>query len=155
VVLQPDVVLMDLHMPVLNGVEATTILGRDAPASRVVVPTTYADDEWVFPALRAGAKGFLTKDADAEEIRRAVLTAAGGLPLAVAALAGVVLLTDTPVRGNDTALAVIGALAGIAQGILAGLFMDVLRQADGTVASLAGAGTESRSTTPQRRAAGA
>lgn len=76
--LQPDVVLMDLHMPVLNGVEATTILSRDAPSSRVVVLTTYADDEWVFSALRAGAKGFLTKDADAEEIRRAVLTVAGG-----------------------------------------------------------------------------
>lgn len=61
------------------------------------------------------------------------------LPLALAALAGVVLLADTPARGNDTALAVIGALAGIALGILAGLFMDVLRQADGTVASRAGA----------------
>ena len=76
--LQPDVVLMDLHMPVLNGVEATTLLSREAPASRVVVLTTYADDEWVFSALRAGAKGFLTKDADAGEIRRAVLTVAGG-----------------------------------------------------------------------------
>ncbi|PVZ53141.1 response regulator transcription factor [Arthrobacter sp. H-02-3] len=76
--LRPDVVLMDLHMPVLNGVEATTLLSRDAPACRVVVLTTYADDEWVFSALRAGAKGFLTKDADAEDIRRAVLTVAGG-----------------------------------------------------------------------------
>lgn len=76
--LQPDVVLMDLHMPVLNGVEATALLGRDAPASGVVVLTTYADDDWVFSALRAGAKGFLTKDADADEIRRAVLTVAGG-----------------------------------------------------------------------------
>lgn len=61
------------------------------------------------------------------------------LPLALAALAGVVLLADTPARGNDTALAVIGALAGIALGILAGLFMDVFRRVDGTVASRAGA----------------
>lgn len=76
--LRPDVVLMDLHMPVLNGVEATTILARQAPESRVVVLTTYAEDERVFPALRAGAKGFLTKDADADEIRQALLTVAGG-----------------------------------------------------------------------------
>lgn len=76
--LRPDVVLMDLHMPVLDGVEATTILARRAPESRVVVLTTYADDEWVFSALRAGAKGFLTKDADADEIRQALLTVAGG-----------------------------------------------------------------------------
>jgi DNA-binding NarL/FixJ family response regulator len=76
--LHPDVVLMDLHMPVLNGVEATAILGREEPACRVVVLTTFADDEWVFSALRAGAKGFLTKDADADEIRKALLTVAGG-----------------------------------------------------------------------------
>lgn len=76
--LHPDVVLMDLHMPVLNGVEATAVLGREAPSSRVVVLTTYADDDWVFSALRAGARGFLTKDADAEEIRRALLAVAGG-----------------------------------------------------------------------------
>lgn len=76
--LHPDVVLMDLHMPVMNGVEATAVLGREAPSSRVVVLTTFADDEWVFSALRAGARGFLTKDADAEEIRRALLAVAGG-----------------------------------------------------------------------------
>lgn len=76
--LHPDVVLMDLHMPVLNGVEATAILGREVPSCGVVVLTTFADDDWVFSALRAGAKGFLTKDADAEEIRKALLTVAAG-----------------------------------------------------------------------------
>lgn len=76
--LQPDVVVMDLHMPVMNGVEATDILSQELPAVRVVVLTTYADDQWVFSALRAGARGFLTKDADAEEIRQALLTVAAG-----------------------------------------------------------------------------
>ncbi|WP_312875781.1 response regulator transcription factor [Arthrobacter terrae] len=76
--LQPDVVLMDLHMPVLNGVEATDLLSQEMPAVRVVVLTTYAGDQWVFSALRAGARGFLTKDADAQEIRHALVTVAAG-----------------------------------------------------------------------------
>jgi len=76
--LKPDVVVMDLHMPVMNGVEATDILSQEMPAVRVVVLTTYADDQWVFSALRAGARGFLTKDADAEEIRHALVTVAAG-----------------------------------------------------------------------------
>ncbi len=77
-VLVPDVVLMDLNMPRCDGVEATTRLRRVAPSVRVVVLTTYSDDESVFGALRAGALGFLTKAAGADEIRQAVLTVAGG-----------------------------------------------------------------------------
>jgi DNA-binding NarL/FixJ family response regulator len=69
--LAPDVVLMDLRMPEMDGVAATReITGRSA--ARVVVLTTYADDESVFPALRAGAAGYLTKDASAEEIETAI-----------------------------------------------------------------------------------
>jgi DNA-binding NarL/FixJ family response regulator len=69
--LAPDVVLMDLRMPEMDGVAATReIAGRSA--ARVVVLTTYADDESVFPALRAGAAGYLTKDASAEEIEAAI-----------------------------------------------------------------------------------
>ena len=69
--LAPDVVLMDLRMPELDGVAATReIAGRSA--ARVVVLTTYADDESIFPALRAGAVGYLTKDASAEEIEAAI-----------------------------------------------------------------------------------
>jgi len=76
--LRPDVVLMDLNMPRCNGVQATEQLRDRQPGTRVVVLTTYADDEWVFAALQAGARGFLTKDAGAEEIRRAIVTVASG-----------------------------------------------------------------------------
>jgi DNA-binding NarL/FixJ family response regulator len=76
--LHPDVVLMDLNMPRCNGVEATERLREAQPETRVVVLTTYADDAWVFSALQAGARGFLTKDAGAEEIHRAITTVAAG-----------------------------------------------------------------------------
>jgi DNA-binding NarL/FixJ family response regulator len=70
--LQPDVVLMDLRMPRCDGVEATRQLRERAPQVKVIVLTTYADDRSVLDALRAGARGYLTKDAGAEEIRRAI-----------------------------------------------------------------------------------
>jgi DNA-binding NarL/FixJ family response regulator len=76
--LKPDVVLMDLNMPRCNGVEATERLRRLRPDALVVVLTTYSDDAWVFSALQAGARGFLTKDAGAEEIRRAITDVAAG-----------------------------------------------------------------------------
>jgi DNA-binding NarL/FixJ family response regulator len=76
--LDPDVVLMDLHMPNRSGVEATEHLIALGARARVVVLTTYTDDEWVFAALRAGARGFLTKDAGADEIRSAILTVSAG-----------------------------------------------------------------------------
>lgn len=74
----PDVVLMDLSMPTMDGVEATRQLLAQGSSARVVVLTTYADDQWVFGALQAGARGYLTKDASAEDIRQAVLTVAAG-----------------------------------------------------------------------------
>ena len=74
----PDVVLMDLNMPTVDGVEATRRLTERGSGSRVVVLTTYSDDDWVFRALQAGARGFLTKDAGAEEIRTAITTVAAG-----------------------------------------------------------------------------
>jgi len=76
--LEPDVVLMDLNMPRCNGVEATERLRSLRPDVLVVVLTTYSDDAWVFSALQAGARGFLTKDAGADEIRRAITDVAAG-----------------------------------------------------------------------------
>ena len=74
----PDVVLMDLHMPGVDGIEATAQITRDHPGTRVVVLTTYADDATIQGALRAGALGYLTKDADRVQIARAVQAAASG-----------------------------------------------------------------------------
>jgi DNA-binding NarL/FixJ family response regulator len=69
---QPEVVLMDLRMPRCDGVEATRRIRAEYPGTQVVVLTTFADDDSLFPALRAGARGYLTKDAGGEEIARAI-----------------------------------------------------------------------------------
>jgi DNA-binding NarL/FixJ family response regulator len=69
---------MDLHMPNCDGVEATRRIVRDQPSVRVVVLTGYSDDERVFGALRAGARGYLTKDASAGEILQAVSAVCAG-----------------------------------------------------------------------------
>jgi DNA-binding NarL/FixJ family response regulator len=77
--LRPDVVLMDVRMPVLNGLEATRlIVGGDEPAPRVLVLTTFDLDEYVYEALRAGAGGFLLKDASARQLAEAVRVVAAG-----------------------------------------------------------------------------
>ena len=73
-----DVVLMDLRMPVLDGVEATTRITADFPAVAVLVLTTYADDASIATALRAGARGYLTKDAGRAEIGAALRSTAAG-----------------------------------------------------------------------------
>lgn len=70
--LHPDVVLMDLRMPHCDGVQATRLLSEREPGIKVVVLTTYSDDRSVIDALRAGARGYLTKDAGGAEIRQAL-----------------------------------------------------------------------------------
>ena len=76
----PDVVLMDLHMPEVDGVTATRLIAGDPglAATRVVVLTTFDDDQTVFSALRAGASGFLVKDVEPEELLQAVRVVARG-----------------------------------------------------------------------------
>jgi DNA-binding NarL/FixJ family response regulator len=77
--LHPDAVLLDLHMPVMDGTETTRRLSAEHPDVAVVVLTTYADDASVLGALQAGARGYLTKDADRLDIARALHSAARGL----------------------------------------------------------------------------
>lgn len=67
-----DLVLMDLHMPIMNGVQATGQIVRDHPNTRVLVLTTYADESWVLDAIRAGASGYLLKDAPRERLVDAI-----------------------------------------------------------------------------------
>ena len=76
--LRPDVVLMDIRMPVLDGIEATRRIGRAEPGTRVLILTTFGLDEYVYDALRAGASGFMLKDAPPEEIAAAVRIIASG-----------------------------------------------------------------------------
>jgi len=76
--LKPDVVLMDIRMPVLGGIEATGIITQREAPPRVLVLTTFDLDDYVYDALRAGASGFLLKDATPEEILHAVRVVGGG-----------------------------------------------------------------------------
>ncbi len=76
---RPDAILLDLHMPVLDGIEATRRLTGEHPDVAVVVLTTFADDSSILAALRAGARSYLTKDADRAEIAQALRSAATGL----------------------------------------------------------------------------
>jgi len=76
--LHPDVILMDLKMPIMDGVEATRRIMDELPKTRVLVLTTYADDESVFDAIRSGAVGYLLKGTPQEELVRAVRGTAAG-----------------------------------------------------------------------------
>lgn len=102
--LKPDVVLMDIRMPTMNGVEATARLCQDWPEANLIILTTFDDDEYVFEGLRAGAKGYLLKDVSGEELATAVRAVAGGSALLGSAVARRVLAQFagmTPVKPAD------------------------------------------------------
>ncbi len=70
--LQPDVILMDINMPVLDGVQATSFITENNPSARVVILTMYRQDSYVFEAIKAGARGYLLKDTDEQDLIDAV-----------------------------------------------------------------------------------
>jgi DNA-binding NarL/FixJ family response regulator len=76
--LQPDVVLMDIQMPGINGIEATRRIVRESPHLGVIVVTMFEDDDSVFAAMRAGARGYVLKGADQEEILKVIRAVASG-----------------------------------------------------------------------------
>jgi DNA-binding NarL/FixJ family response regulator len=141
--LRPDVVLMDLHMPVLDGIAATRRLRVEQPGIRVLALTTFDDDEDVFAALRAGAVGYLLKDVSSDRLVEALLAAARGesvLQPSVAArvVARVALLPDgaprrpqpfvVPLSGRELEVLRLLAEGGSNREIAASLFL-----AEGTV----------------------
>ena len=91
----PDAILLDLNMPVVDGIAATRRLTAEPPGVAVVILTTYADDESVLDALRAGARSYLTKDADRAEIASALQAAAGGLSVLDARVQAVLVAAAT------------------------------------------------------------
>lgn len=103
--LRPDVLCMDLKMPVLNGIHATRRITTALPNIKVIVLTTYDSDEWVFDAIRAGASGYLLKDSEGEEIATAIRDAMAGQVHLDPQIAGKVLrqfnqLDKQPVQQN-------------------------------------------------------
>ncbi len=85
---KPDIVLMDLKMPVMNGVEATREIRARFPETKILVLTTYDDDEWLMDALRAGASGYLLKDTPRDRVVQAVRGTAMGKTFLDPAIAG-------------------------------------------------------------------
>ncbi|HPV85452.1 MAG TPA: response regulator transcription factor [Sedimentibacter sp.] len=75
---KPDLVLMDIQMPEVNGVEATAMIKKDFPQTKIIVLTTFNDDEYIYDALKNGASGYMLKDASPKEILEAVRTVFNG-----------------------------------------------------------------------------
>jgi two-component system, NarL family, response regulator LiaR len=85
---QPDLVLIDLKMPVMNGIQATRLIRERFPSVKVLVLTTYDADEWVFDAIRAGAAGYLLKDSSREDLLKAIQLTMQGQTAVDPAVAG-------------------------------------------------------------------
>jgi DNA-binding NarL/FixJ family response regulator len=139
--LRPDIVLMDVRMPIVDGVAATAVLRQQADAPPVLVLTTFDDDESLAAALRAGASGFLLKGVPVDDLQRAVRTVAEGGAWLDPAVTGRVLSTyrSTPaLAGPDHAADVLTArerqvLALIGQGLTNGEIAAALVLGEGTV----------------------
>ncbi len=93
--LQPDVIVMDVRMPKMSGVEATRRIKAECPDVKVLVLTAHDDDEYVFALLQAGANGYLMKTAEIEELVKAIRTVAGGQSMLAPTIAGKVVAQFT------------------------------------------------------------
>ena len=144
--LHPEVVLMDIRMPVMDGVEATRRLRAGWPEAKVIILTTFDDDENVFEGLRAGAQGYLLKDLSGHELANAVRTVAGGGALiepsvARKVVAEFVRLSPAPRSTTSANAELIESLSEreldvlrlVAQGLSNGEIADRLSLAEGTV----------------------
>lgn len=113
--LQPDIVLMDLLMPVMDGIAATALIRRELPDTEVIALTSVLEDASVVGAVRAGAIGYLLKDTDAEALCRAIKAAAAGqvqlTPQAAARLMQVVSAPDSPEELTERETEVLRLLA--------------------------------------------
>jgi DNA-binding NarL/FixJ family response regulator len=141
--LQPDVVLMDIRMPGMDGVEATWRLRERWPEARVIILTTFDDDEYVFEGLRAGARGYLLKDVSGYDLAEAVRTVAAGGALIEPSVARKVVAEFArlapPARTAEVGLAEplsereVDILRLLAQGLTNRQIADRLSLAEGTV----------------------
>jgi DNA-binding NarL/FixJ family response regulator len=141
--LQPDVVLMDIRMPGMDGVEATWRLRERWPEARVIILTTFNDDEYVFEGLRAGARGYLLKDVSGYDLAEAVRTVAAGGALIEPSVARKVVAEFArlapPARTAEVGLAEplsereVDILRLLAQGLTNRQIADRLSLAEGTV----------------------
>jgi DNA-binding NarL/FixJ family response regulator len=136
----PDLILMDLKMPIMNGVEATRQVTMKHPEVKVLVLTTYADDEWVFDAIQAGASGYLLKDTPREELIKAVRGTVTGKTYVDPSIAGKV-LEQVSSHQTQPATLITSKLTGrevevlrlIAKGLSNADIADHLFLSDGTV----------------------
>jgi DNA-binding NarL/FixJ family response regulator len=107
--LEPDVILMDINMPVVDGVEATRQILKKHPEAAIIILTMFREDEHVFHAIRAGARGYVLKDADSIEVTKAIRTVAAGGSVLDTAMTGKVfqqfrMLSETVEKSNPEGL---------------------------------------------------
>ena len=137
---QPDLILMDLKMPIMNGIEATREIRAKFPNIKILVLTTYDDDEWVFDAIRAGASGYLLKDTPRQKIVEAIRGTMEGKSFVDPSIAGKLLnqvaskqIQPTSILTDKLTERELGVLRLIAKGINNSEIAAQLHLSEGTV----------------------